>query len=292
MMQYYIYKITNTLNGKCYIGQHKVPKYPENFRRYLGGGIAIQDAIKKYGKDVFEKEIVEYIDDDEKHQKVSEREIYYIKFFNTMIPNGYNISPGGEGGATPESCRKSAITRKQRGYRHSIDTKRRISMSNAGKPKSAEHKKHLSEHHRFKQAHQIIFEDGREPIVTVESVQNISKRYGVGTRSLIRASMRNVFIKGIKLPEYQNDAWELHWTISKYGLFRDPITRELRDYRGMVGAIRFHTSYDHTYDGYKLWDLFETFTEDYLCKHNISNEQVKELKQSELYRKVTELKIT
>ena len=104
--------------------------------------------------------------------------------------------------------------------------------------------------------------------------------------------MRNVFIKGIKLPEYQNDAWELQWTISKYGLFRDPITRELRDYRGMVGAIRFHTSYDHTYDGYKLWDLFETFTEDYLCKHNISNEQVKELKQSELYRKVTELKIT
>lgn len=291
-MQYYIYKITNMLNGKCYIGQHKVPKHPESLRRYLGGGIAIQDAIKKYGKDAFKKEIVEYIDDDEKHHMVSEREIYYIKFFNTLCPNGYNISPGGEGGATPESCRKSAITRKQRGYSHSVDTRRRISISNMGKPKSDEHRRHLSEHHRLKQMHQIVFEDGRESVFTDDAVRVIARKYGTSSRSLIRASMRNVFNHGIKLSEYRNEAWELHWNIARYGLFRDPITGELRDYHGMCAVIRFHTSYDHTYDGYKLWDLFETFTEDYLCKHNISNEQVKEIKQSELYRKVTELKIT
>lgn len=291
-MQYYIYKITNMVNGKCYIGQHKVPKQPESLRRYLGGGIAIRDAIKKYGKDAFKKEIVEYIDDDEKHHMVSEREIYYIKFFNTLCPNGYNISPGGEGGATPESCRKSAITRKQRGYRHSVDTRRRISISNLGKPKSDEHRRHLSEHHRLKQMHQIVFEDGRESVFTDDAVRVIARKYGTSSRSLIRASMRNVFNHGIKLSEYRNEAWELHWNIARYGLFRDPITGELRDYHGMCAVIRFHTSYDHTYDGYKLWDLFETFTEDYLCKHNISNEQVKEIKQSELYRKATELKIT
>ena len=46
-MQYYIYKITNKINGKIYIGQHKVPLIKENFRRYMGKGIAIQEAIKK-----------------------------------------------------------------------------------------------------------------------------------------------------------------------------------------------------------------------------------------------------
>ena len=46
-MQYYIYKTTNTIDGKSYIGQHKVPSKPEAFMRYLGTGIAIRDAIKK-----------------------------------------------------------------------------------------------------------------------------------------------------------------------------------------------------------------------------------------------------
>lgn len=47
-MQYYIYKITNKLNGKIYIGQHLVPKYHETFRRYMGSGIAITEAYEKY----------------------------------------------------------------------------------------------------------------------------------------------------------------------------------------------------------------------------------------------------
>ena len=49
-MQYYIYKITNQLNGKIYIGQHLVPKYHETFRRYMGSGIAITEAYEKYGR--------------------------------------------------------------------------------------------------------------------------------------------------------------------------------------------------------------------------------------------------
>lgn len=80
-----------------YIGQHKI--YPnEAFRRYMGKGIAIREAIKKYGKDNFDKEIIEYIEDDEKHNYVSEKEKFWIKELNSMSPNGYNISPGGEGG--------------------------------------------------------------------------------------------------------------------------------------------------------------------------------------------------
>ena len=66
-MQYYIYKITNKINGKSYVGQHKV--YPgEAFNRYMGKGIAIRLAIQKYVKENFTKAILEEIDDHEKHE--------------------------------------------------------------------------------------------------------------------------------------------------------------------------------------------------------------------------------
>lgn len=63
----------------------------------MGSGIAITEAYEKYGKENFDKEIIEYIDDDEKHEHVSKREKYWIAYYNCMTPNGYNISPGGEG---------------------------------------------------------------------------------------------------------------------------------------------------------------------------------------------------
>lgn len=75
----------------------------------MGRGIVITNAIKKYGKENFNKEILEYINDDEKHKIVSEREIFWIKEENTLCPSGYNISPGGEGGCTKESAKKRSF---------------------------------------------------------------------------------------------------------------------------------------------------------------------------------------
>lgn len=107
MRDYYIYKITNKINGKAYIGQHLIPEKGEQFRWYMGRGIAIQKALKKYGRQNFKKEILEYVKDDlETHLKVSDREIFWIKYYNTLYPNGYNLTPGGEGGCTEESAKK------------------------------------------------------------------------------------------------------------------------------------------------------------------------------------------
>lgn len=51
----YIYKITNLLNGKIYVGKHTC-KNIENL--YYGSGVAIKSAIKKYGKENFKKDVL------------------------------------------------------------------------------------------------------------------------------------------------------------------------------------------------------------------------------------------
>lgn len=57
----YVYRITNLINGKTYIGQHKINKN-EKFLNYMGSGRLIRYAIHKYGKENFSKEIVQYAD--------------------------------------------------------------------------------------------------------------------------------------------------------------------------------------------------------------------------------------
>ena len=52
-----VYKTTNLINGKIYIGKDK-----HNNPNYLGSGKRLNQAIKKYGRDKFIKEIIEYCD--------------------------------------------------------------------------------------------------------------------------------------------------------------------------------------------------------------------------------------
>lgn len=86
-----IYKITNTINNKIYIGKSKY-----NNPNYYGSGLKITNAIKKYGKPSFVKEILEECSE----EIVNDREMYWIRFYeSTNDISGYNISKGGTGGA-------------------------------------------------------------------------------------------------------------------------------------------------------------------------------------------------
>lgn len=88
----YIYKITNLINNKIYIGLST--KTVEESTNYYGSGVNIIKAIKKYGKDNFEKEILLECDTLE---ELRNHEIKLIAEYNSTDRNvGYNISPGGD----------------------------------------------------------------------------------------------------------------------------------------------------------------------------------------------------
>lgn len=229
-MKYYIYKITNLLNGKIYIGQHKEPKNPEPLNRYMGKGLAIKEAITKYGKENFSKEILEYIDDDEKHTYTSEREKYWIKTLHSLVPNGYNISPGGEGGCTKESAAKGVATKKANNYKHSEQTKQKISKALTGRTLSKEHKQHLSDNHHLKTVHIIVFEDGHEES-TQDSFKTIGKRFGVNETTLIRKSAKQEFIKGIYIKNIDKNKYACCQSSIDKKMCKDPIVQDICTYQ-------------------------------------------------------------
>ena len=83
-----IYKITNKINGKVYIGQSvNIQRRWRNHKSAINDSFPIHKAFKKYGLENFDFEVLEEccIED------LSKREQYYILYFNSLVPNGYNI---------------------------------------------------------------------------------------------------------------------------------------------------------------------------------------------------------
>lgn len=97
-----IYIIKNSVNDKVYIGQAKNTLerwmshiYNARYENKAGKEKpqqAIHRAMMKYGIDKFHYEILDY-----QVENYDEREIYWIKHFNSIAPNGYNMAPGGNG---------------------------------------------------------------------------------------------------------------------------------------------------------------------------------------------------
>jgi group I intron endonuclease len=87
----YIYKTTNLINGKIYIGQHQSDLIDID---YFGSGRKIKKAIKRYGKNSF---ILEVLCWKKTIKSLNMSEIYFIKAFDSINPKvGYNISNEGQ----------------------------------------------------------------------------------------------------------------------------------------------------------------------------------------------------
>jgi len=110
----FIYLTTNLLTKKQYIGDHRCDNLEKD--NYLGSGKILLKAIKKYKRENFKREILEFFST---KKEAFESQGTYIDEYNTLIPNGYNISP--KGGLGVRGC-------------HSEKTKQTLSELRKGKP--------------------------------------------------------------------------------------------------------------------------------------------------------------
>jgi group I intron endonuclease len=138
---YKIYLITNIENTKKYVGITKF-SLNERFSQHIKRGFLLTEAIQKYGCQNFSIDLIEEV---ESAERAYELEQYYIREYNTKVPNGYNLTDGGDGifgWEATEEYRKECSDRvrqlhKQKkvgmyGKKHSEDTKKKMSDSLKG----------------------------------------------------------------------------------------------------------------------------------------------------------------
>lgn len=150
-----IYKATNKLNGKIYIGQTIRPLDVRMAEHARQSASPFDRAIRKYGLENFEVEVIDTADTiDELNQK----EIYWIKYYNTYEGEGYNACLGGDNTKgfhhRAESKAKMSEAKSRMyigesnpfyGKHHSREVCERFSEQRRGRKLSDEWKRHISE---------------------------------------------------------------------------------------------------------------------------------------------------
>lgn len=155
--KFYIYKTTNLLNEKIYIGMH----YSENIENdpYMGSGTYIKKAIKKYGSENFSREILfEYDNSIDASNK--ERELVNEEFLKGHV---YNVSLGGFG---------SGLVGKSNpffGKKHTDETRAKLSKAHMGKTLSETNKENISKSLRNSEKFKQSMQDPNRSIKIMET---------------------------------------------------------------------------------------------------------------------------
>lgn len=146
-----IYCIRNTNNGKSYVGQSiNIQKRIQSHQSGRGGTGVLDKSIKKNGINAFVYEIYELCEP----SNLDAREQHWIASLDSVSPNGYNLTPGGEGGSS------------------SKETRQKISQANKGRvpwnkgketPPEIRRKQSLAARNRSPEAQQAIAEANRKP---------------------------------------------------------------------------------------------------------------------------------
>jgi group I intron endonuclease len=146
-----VYCITHVETGRQYIGKSVDIERRWAEHRSARTGWAIGHAIRKYGAGEFSFEILERCDSD---SEALAAEKYWIEWYGSVAPVGFNLTSGGDGAVPSEETRKrmSVALTGRPGRPHSEEDKAKMRGKRAphSKPRSAEHCEKLSESRRGK----------------------------------------------------------------------------------------------------------------------------------------------
>ena len=181
MKYYYVYIHICLVTAKAYIGWAVNPK-----RRWIEHCAAkdnkpFYNAIRKYGKECFDSQIIFRTIS---IKEVQQKEIEFIKQFNTQVPNGYNIASGGGGGAS--------------GCKHTEEWKQNKSKSFQGNKYAQGGKGSKGKHWKFSEETKEKMRKshiGKKP--------NLGHKHTKESKSKIRKSMRG---KNLKNGEHTKEA--------------------------------------------------------------------------------------
>jgi group I intron endonuclease len=141
----WLYKLTNKVNGKSYVGtsvnpiSNRMSRHRYSARNGWDQTMPITHAIAKYGFSAF---IVKCLGKAKSHSELMKMEVRAIRRYKTRVPNGYNVTAGGMGGiGRPMSAKTRAIFLKAR------IGKRAWNFGIKTGPLSKEHRKKLSKSH-------------------------------------------------------------------------------------------------------------------------------------------------
>ncbi len=159
-----IYLIRNKVSGKGYVGQcvNDVIKRRVNYHLNGKGSKLVAKAVKKYGNDVFSFEIIH---DGVINELLGFFEIEAIAKFNTFVPNGYNLTLGGD---------------TTTGYTHTVETKRKI--GHASRSRTPETLRKIGEAARNRSAESNLK-------ISLSKIGSKNPNYGNFTSSEVRKTL-------------------------------------------------------------------------------------------------------
>lgn len=128
-----IYLRTNLVNGMQYVGQTRNLKRRESVwnslhRKMPYANDFLEMDRKKYGLENFKTEILEECD----NSKLNEMERFWIKQLNTIFPNGYNLENGGANGVQFHPSTIAKMSEAKKGTKHTDEWKKNMSERNSG----------------------------------------------------------------------------------------------------------------------------------------------------------------
>lgn len=276
-----IYKYTNKINNKVYIGKSinletRLKKHYQSYNRELDSeyNSLLHQAMRKNGIDNFSCDIICKCSKEE----LNEKEFYYIKYYNSKAPNGYNVASGGQGGfpalslfskqdieliiqelkntdkftteiAKEWNCSSSLIKKINDGSEYHLE--------NINYPiRTKEHIQRILKRKKIKNnPSQKLSEEDVKNIIndllnTDLSYQELSKKYDICTDQIERINLGKIFINIIRpIPcrnikkEQETRALQIADKLLNSKLSMTAIAKEFNTDRHIVSNINYHKTF-------------------------------------------------